>query len=86
MLTIILKDLCDFDNYEIAVVLDKSERYKVKRKEKVAYYYTPSKIETLASLADYFDVLIVGGGAHLDDNKIFSLNFIVNVLCPKFFI
>lgn len=76
MLTVILKDLCDFDNYEIAVVLDKSERYKVKRKEKVAYYYAPSKIETLASLADYFDVLIVGGGAHLDDNKIFSLNFI----------
>ena len=76
MLTVMLKELCDSDNNEIAVILDKSERYKVKRKEKVAYYYAPTKIETLDNLADYFDVLIIGGGAHLDDNRIFSLNFI----------
>lgn len=76
MLSVLLKELCWNDNYELAVILDKSERYNVKKRERVAYYYAPCNIETLDELADYFDVLIIGGGAHLDDFKSFSLAFV----------
>lgn len=76
MLSVMLEQLCKSEDYEVAVIIDKSERYCVKRKEQVAYYYAPCKVETLDELADYFDILIVGGGAHVDDYNSSSLDFV----------
>lgn len=76
MLSVMLEQLCNSGDYEVAVIIDKGERYCVKRREEVAYYYAPCKLETLDELADYFDILIVGGGAHVDDCNSCSLDFV----------
>lgn len=54
-------------NAEISVMFHPSARYNFEQFDSVFHYYPP-KIQDAEKIADFYDELIIGGGAHIDDN------------------
>ncbi|MDY6408018.1 MAG: polysaccharide pyruvyl transferase family protein [Pseudomonadota bacterium] len=67
--TLLKKKIIDFSNAEISVVFFPSPRYNFKQFPGIFAYYAPKSVEALSSAADFFDELIIGGGAHLDETQ-----------------
>lgn len=63
-------------NAEVSVCLFPSQNYPLSRWKGVHCYLLPTSEETLPRIADYYDEVIIGGGAHIDDEPINSVGFL----------
>lgn len=63
--------------YEISVLLEKNAAYRFSNiSEDVRCFYPPETELDLSLTCSYFDELVLGGGAHIDDKEIKSFDFI----------
>lgn len=66
----------EFKNYDISVLLDPYCHHHLDTYNKINCYFPPTNYDDLSTISDYFDIIIVGGGAHIDDVEITDLSFI----------
>lgn len=57
----------EFKNCEISVIVDPNFDYPPIILEGIKYYYPPKKHEDLNFISSWFDQIIIGGGAQIDD-------------------
>lgn len=65
------------NNAEISVLVEQNDRYRFANiPETVSCFYPPETEEDLLSACEWFDEIVLGGGAHIDDAPIKNLDFI----------
>ena len=71
----ILLDRLQNDSTEISVVFTKNYEYDFSRWKNVFAYFAPKSKADLIKTADFFDEIILGGGAHIEDRNRKSYSF-----------
>lgn len=66
----------EFHNCVISILLDPYFHYPLNTYKNLNCYFPPLEYNEIPKLAAYFDEIIVGGGAHIDDSIITDLSFI----------
>lgn len=64
------------NNCEISVLFEKSNNYTFSNWRDVFPYYPPKSSTSFDKIADFFDEIVIGGGAHIDDLESSDTSFI----------
>jgi len=64
------------ENAEISVMFIPSYRYNFNKNNNNHFYYPPKNIRDVEKIENFYDELIIGGGAHIDDTINEHLDFI----------
>lgn len=75
MLHVIAKNKI-LSEYDISIIIDPNFTNFLNMEEEITLCYPPDKISDLEVISDYFDLIIIAGGAHIDDVEIHDLSFI----------
>ena len=91
MLEVLVSKLKKLDNIDLTVMLSENRDYDITKYPNFKIIHYPKSILDINILANYFDTVIFGGGALLDDhdynyynNQLTLSNFLINI-CLKFF-
>lgn len=70
-------EICVENDAEISVLVVRNDRYRfINIPKNVSCFYPPETETDLLAACDWFDEIILGGGAHIDDAPIKNLDFI----------
>lgn len=76
MLAILLAQLRNRHNIQISVIFQDNPSYNLNQWKGIFAYTPPSSQGELVNMADWFDEIILGGGAHIDDKPVRHLSHI----------
>ena len=75
MLHIIAHDK-SYAYYDVSIIIDPYYSKFIEIEDGISYCYPPSELKDLEKISNYFDLILVAGGGHIDDVEISSLSFI----------